>query len=102
MAREQGADTRAIRAIHLQLGEALRKVGRTEEAAEHFADRSALSEKTRRTSASRWPGTWRTREPDTPSRAKIPLLETSPLAALAPEERQERSSGRMSPWPAPT
>ena len=90
MAREQGADSKAMRAIHLQLGEALRKVGRAQEAAEHFAELQRASEKNtedEREQMARYLAD--VGGADAPSRATVPLLETSPLAALAPEERQE-------------
>jgi tetratricopeptide (TPR) repeat protein len=90
LARAQGANAPALRAIHTQLGQALRAAGRPEEAAPHFAESARLSAE----------GTEAEREnlaryladaPD-PAAATMPslaLMEVSPLAELTPARRRQ-------------
>jgi tetratricopeptide (TPR) repeat protein len=93
LARAQGANAPALRAIHTQLGQALRAAGRAEEAAPHFAESARLSAQ----------GTEAEREnlaryladaPD-PAGANMPALalrEVSPLADLTPARRREMAA----------
>ncbi len=90
MAQEQGANTPALRALHLQLAEALRKVGETEEAAKHFAESQRFSEKnteTERAEMARYLAD--VPEAEAAAGPLVPVIEASPLAALPPAERLE-------------
>lgn len=93
MAEGQGAKRDALRSIHMHLGQALRKLGRPDEAAVHFAEAE-------RTSAE---GTDAAREQlaryvaDSPeleaARSKVvPMIEASALADLPPPQRLEVES----------
>jgi tetratricopeptide (TPR) repeat protein len=84
---QHGANAAAVRAMQLQLGQALRATGRTEEAAAAFAEAERLSEENtahEREQMARYQA-----DPDAPaSTPGTPArLELSPLAALPPGAR---------------
>ncbi len=90
LAREQGANTSVLRAIHLQLAKALRKAGETQEASMHFAESQRFSEKnteTERAEMARYLAD--VPETETAPGLLMPLIEASPLAALPPPQRFE-------------
>ena len=84
---QEAGETR-LRGIHYQLGQALAKLGASEEAASHFAEAERLAVRQ----------TLREREelsrqmadvPDRPPTAIAPMFEDSPLIRLSPAQRQE-------------
>lgn len=88
LAREQGANTQALRGIHLQLAEALRKVGEIEEASQHFAESRRFSEENtdaERADMARYLAD--VPEAETATHPIVPMIEASPLAARPPAER---------------
>jgi tetratricopeptide (TPR) repeat protein len=90
LARAQGANAPALRAIHTQLGQALRAEGRTEEAAPHFAESARLSAES--TEAERENLARYMADAADPARARmgaVALMEVSPLADLPPARRGE-------------
>ena len=89
LAQSQGANAPALRAIHLQLAQALRGTGASEEAASHFAEsarQSAEGASAEEASLARYLS-------DTPgpgaAGASLPVIESSPLAAWPPGRRAE-------------
>jgi tetratricopeptide (TPR) repeat protein len=90
LAQAQGANAPVLRAIHTQLGQALRKLGKGDEASVHFAESARLSAEgtdAERESLARYLAD----APD-PARAAtlvVPVLETSPLAELPAAQRQQ-------------
>jgi tetratricopeptide (TPR) repeat protein len=88
MAVAQGANAAALRAIHLPLGQALRSLGRTEEAARHFAEAQRLSaqgtEQERADLAQYLADVGETEAATTPV---PPVVEDPALMALTPAER---------------
>jgi tetratricopeptide (TPR) repeat protein len=90
LAREQGATTPALRAIHLQLAEALRKAGQSEEAATHFAESQRFSEKNTEAERAEM-ARYLAAEVETEAAPSplLPVIEDSPLASLSPPQRLE-------------
>ena len=90
LARAQGANEPALLAIHLQYGQALARLGRTEEAATHFAESQRLSAQGKgaeREQLDRYMAA--STDPD-PAQATIaPGIETPALAALSAPQRAE-------------
>jgi tetratricopeptide (TPR) repeat protein len=90
LAEGQGADTEARKMIHLQLGQALRKLGQTQEAATHFAAAEQLagqgSEAARERMARHLAD-----QPDakTTETRFVPVSEASSLAVLSVSQREE-------------
>ncbi len=78
------------RVMHNQLGQALRALGRSEEAARHFAEAERLSaqgsETSREDLARQMAGT---KEPEAGQAKGVAMIESSPLAALPAAERNE-------------
>ncbi len=97
LAQGQGANAPALRAIHLQLAQALRATGAADEAAAHFAESARQSEE----GASAEEASLARYLADAPdpkaSAAGVPVIEASPLASLPPARRgairQSVSSG---------
>jgi tetratricopeptide (TPR) repeat protein len=90
LAQSQGANAPALRAIHLQLAQALRATGAAEEAATHFAEsarQSAEGASAEEASLARYLSD--TPDPAAPRPAALPVIEASPLAALPPARRTE-------------
>jgi tetratricopeptide (TPR) repeat protein len=90
IAEGQGANREALRTIHIQLGQALRKLGQTQEAAVHFAEAERSSAEGTDAARERM-ARYMTGSPE-PEGAKtpaVPMIETSPLAALPPSQRLE-------------
>ena len=90
LARSQGAADVAFKVIHLALGQALRRVGRAEEAAVQIAEAERLSaggaEKEREQMARYMAGgTYESEKPATSP--AVPVIEASPLADLPGPER---------------
>ncbi len=90
LARSQGAGDVALKVIHLALGQALRRLGRTDEAAVHTAEAARLSaggaEKEREQMArSLAGGSYESENPATSP--AVPVIEASPLADLPLSER---------------
>lgn len=95
LARAQGANAPALRAIHTQLGQALRSLGRAEEAAPHFAESARLSAES--TEAERENLARYLADAVDPAGARmpaVPLMEASPLAGL-PAGRRREIAGRL-------
>jgi tetratricopeptide (TPR) repeat protein len=89
LAQGQGANAQALRAIHLQLAQALRATGADDEAAVHFAEsarQSAEGASAEEASLTRYLAD--APDPSAP-RAAVPVLEASPLAALPAARRTE-------------
>jgi tetratricopeptide (TPR) repeat protein len=90
LVEQAGATGEQLRVIHTQLGQALRKLGDAQEAGAHFAEAERLSaqgsEASREQLARQLAGT---PEPKADMAPGVPLLEVSPLAALAASERLE-------------
>ncbi|HEY2940954.1 MAG TPA: tetratricopeptide repeat protein [Vicinamibacteria bacterium] len=87
LAERQGASADQRRVIHNQLGQALRRLGQSQEAATHFAESERLSAQgsnAAREQLARYKAD--TREPEAAPDA-APMIEASPLAALSPSER---------------
>jgi tetratricopeptide (TPR) repeat protein len=84
----QGATTDQLRVIHNQLGQALRQNGETQEAATHFAEGERLSaqasEAAREEFARRMTDAPEIEVDEAPI---VPMIESSPLAALPASER---------------
>ena len=90
-AQEEGAKGEALRTIHIQLGQALRRLGQTEEAAAHFAEAERTSAEGTEAARERM-ARYMTDSPaemETPKSLAVPIREASPLAALAPSQRLE-------------
>jgi tetratricopeptide (TPR) repeat protein len=90
LARAHGANAPALRAIHTQLGQALRAAGRTEEAAPHFAESARLSAEG--TEAERENLARYMADAADPAGVRMPavmLVEPSPLASVPSAPRQE-------------
>lgn len=90
LAQSQGANAPALRAIHLQLAQALRATGAADQAATHFAEsarQSAEGASAEEASLARY--LQDTPDPNAPKVAALPVIEASPLAALAPARRAE-------------
>jgi protein O-GlcNAc transferase len=90
LAQEQGANDEALRLIHNQLGRALQRAGRREEAVAHFDESQRLSAKgsaAERENLERYLAEGPTRpETTTPP---VPVIEASPLTDLTPAGRAE-------------
>ncbi len=90
LAKPQGAGDVALKVIHLALGQALRRLGRAEEAAVHVAEAQRLSAggaETEREQMARYMagGSY---ESETPAAGPaVPVIEASPLADLPGAER---------------
>jgi tetratricopeptide (TPR) repeat protein len=87
---QQGAAADQLRVIHNQLGQALRALGETQEAATHFAESERLS--AQGSDAAREQMAQYMADVPEPEAAKtlvVPMIEASPLAALSPPERLE-------------
>jgi tetratricopeptide (TPR) repeat protein len=90
LAREQGANDAALLAIHLQLGQALARIGRAEEASSHFAESQRLSAQgtaAEREQLARYMAD--SAEPDGAKPAGLSLPETAALKALSAVRRDE-------------
>jgi tetratricopeptide (TPR) repeat protein len=88
LSAEQGGNAHALRGIHIQLGQALRALGQADAAATHFAEASRLSSQeagAQRDDLARYMAG----AEDSRSPAAVPVLESTPLAALPAAERQE-------------
>jgi tetratricopeptide (TPR) repeat protein len=89
LAQSQGANAPALRAIHLQLAQALRLTGAADEAATHFAEsarQSAEGASAEEESLARYLSD--SPDPSAP-KAALPIIEASPLAALPAARRSE-------------
>ena len=90
LAREQGANAAALLAIHLQLGQALARLGRSDEAAVHFAESQRLSAQgtvAEREQLARYMAD--SADPEGSKPGGVSLAETAALQALSAERRQE-------------
>jgi tetratricopeptide (TPR) repeat protein len=90
LARVGGANAPALRAIELQLGQALRELGRQEEAAAHFAEAQRLSAEgatAEREQMARYLD--EARDSEAAGTRVVPLVEASPLSELPARERDE-------------
>jgi tetratricopeptide (TPR) repeat protein len=90
IAREQGANEAALLAIHLQLGQALARLGRADEAAVHFAESqrlSALGRVAEREQLARYMAD--SSDPEGPRPAGPSGIEVAALAALPSSRRTE-------------
>jgi tetratricopeptide (TPR) repeat protein len=90
LVEQHGAEADQLRVIHNQLGQALSRLGQGQEAATHFAEAERLSAKgsdAAREQMARYQAD--NPEPEATPGSAAPLIETSPLAALAPSERVE-------------
>jgi tetratricopeptide (TPR) repeat protein len=88
LVERQGAGTDQLKVIHNQLGQALRRLGREQEAATHFAESERLSAQgsnAAREQLARYKAD--TPEPEAAPDAAAPMIEDSPLAVLTPSER---------------
>jgi cellulose synthase operon protein C len=88
LAQAQGANAPALRAIHLQLAQALRATGAADEAAAHFAQSARQSEEAataEEASLARY--LHDTPEPKASASAGMPVIEASPLASLPADRR---------------
>jgi tetratricopeptide (TPR) repeat protein len=88
LGRKYGANAAALQAMHLHLGQALRRAGRDDEAKGEFAEAERLSvegTQNEREQMARYMAD--SAQPDPGRKAEAPFLEMSPLAALAPEAR---------------
>jgi tetratricopeptide (TPR) repeat protein len=95
LAQQQGAGGDRLRVIHNQLGQALRRLGETQEASAHFAEAERLSgqgSEVARAEMTRYLAD--DSGPEAGQRAVASLVEISPLATLAPAARQQLS-GRV-------
>jgi len=93
LAREQGANEAALLAIHLQLGQALARLGRADEAAVQFAESQRLSAQStlaEREQLARYMAD--SADPEGAKPAGLSLAETTALRALPTERRQELKS----------
>jgi len=91
LAQEQGANDEALRLIHNQLGRALQRAGRREEAVTHFDESQRLSAKgsaAERENLERYLAEGPAR-PETTTTPPVPVIEASPLTDLTPAERAE-------------
>jgi tetratricopeptide (TPR) repeat protein len=87
-AEGQGSNREALRTIHIQLGEALRRLGQTEEAARHFAEAERTSAEGTDAERERMARSMtESPEPDAANAPAVPMIEASPLAALPPPSR---------------
>ena len=84
--RQGGATNEQLRAIHNQLGQALRQMGETQEAAGHFAEGERLSAQGTVAVRERW-ARQMANEPEPDRAPVVPVIEASPLAALSASER---------------
>jgi tetratricopeptide (TPR) repeat protein len=90
LAREQGANAAALLPIHLQLGQALARLGRSDEAAVHFGESQRLSADgtvAEREQLARYMAD--SSDPEGARPAALSLQETAALRALPPERRRE-------------
>jgi tetratricopeptide (TPR) repeat protein len=79
-----------LRAIHNQLGQALRQVGDTEQAAVHFAEGERLTAEGTVAVREKWARQVAgAPDPEAEVRPGLPVIEASPLAALPESERLE-------------
>jgi tetratricopeptide (TPR) repeat protein len=91
LAEEQSAKAEAVRLIQNQLGRALQRAGKREEAAVHFAEAQRLSAERSAADRERLER-YLANEPEEPEAAgttPVPVIEASPLAELSPSERKE-------------
>jgi tetratricopeptide (TPR) repeat protein len=89
LARQQGANAAALLPIHLQLGQALARLGRADEAALHFAESQRLSAQgttTEREELARYLAD--SADPEGAKPASPSLAETAALKRLPPDRRQ--------------
>ena len=90
LGEREGASAEQLKVMHNQLAQALRTLGRSEEAEAHFAETERLSaegsEAAREQLARRMA---ETPGPDPGEPAGVPMIEASPLAALPAAERRE-------------
>jgi tetratricopeptide (TPR) repeat protein len=89
LAQVQGAGDEALKMIRLQLGQALRRIGKAEESAEQFAEAERLSlsgAEAERAQMARYMAS--VPEPGAPATSPaVPVIEASPLASLEVSER---------------
>ena len=90
-ARAGQAKGDVLRTIHIQLGQALRRLGRTDEAAGHFAEAERTSAEGMDAARERMTRYLTDSPPETEAASSpaVPMLESSPLAALTPSQRLE-------------
>lgn len=88
VAQAQGAKPQMLRTIHIQLGQALQRLGDTEGAATHFGEAERTSAEDKESIRERFlAGT--SPEGETASSSALPILEESPLGSLTPAQRLE-------------
>lgn len=90
VARDQGANAGALLPIHLQLGQALARLGRSDEAAVHFAESQRLSAQgtvAEREQLARYMAD--SADPEGSKPAGLSLAETAALKALSSDRRKE-------------
>ena len=90
LAQVQGANDPALLAIHLQYGQALARLGRTEEAAFHFAESQRLSARGKgaeREQLARYMAA--STDPDPANVTVAPSIEAAALAALSAPQRAD-------------
>ena len=89
LAQDQGANAPALRAIELQLGQALRELGQQEEAAAHFAEAQRLSAEGARAERERMTRYLNDASDPATKMQPVPLIDMSPLSELSASEREE-------------
>ena len=91
LVEKEGAPTlEQLRAIHNQLGQALRQSGEAEEAAIHFAAGERMTAEGTVATREKWARQVAgTPDPEADARPGLPVIEASPLAELPPSERLE-------------
>ncbi|MFI5007093.1 MAG: tetratricopeptide repeat protein [Solirubrobacterales bacterium] len=94
LAEGQGANRDALRTIHIHLGQALRKLGQTDEAAVHFGEAERSSAEGTDAARERMARYMTDDVPEVTAAkaAAVPMIESSPLAELAPPQRLEVKS----------
>jgi tetratricopeptide (TPR) repeat protein len=86
-AEDQGGNAQMLRTIHIQLGQALQRLGRAEEAAVHFGEAQRTSAEDKESIRERFLAG----SPVEAARSSpvVPIVEDSPLAALTAARRRE-------------
>ncbi len=87
-AQSQGAGPQILRTIHIQLGQALQRLGQTEAAAEHFGEAERTSAEDKESIRERFLA-GSSAAGETRSSPVVPIVEESPLAALTSAQRRE-------------
>lgn len=89
LAEAQGANSEALKMIRLQLGQALQRLGETDEAAVHFAEAQRLSVQGTEAERERFARHLADAPGPEAATSAAPMIESSPLAELPASDRRE-------------